>query len=52
MTSIYVGDHMLTKPQALREMYGRDIAMAIRLARNAGYAQALADVRKVLGLNQ
>ena len=51
MTSLHVGDHMMQKPNDLREMYGRDIAMAIRLGRDAGYAQAQADIKAALGLN-
>lgn len=48
ITSTFVGDHMLAKPEALRKMYGDDICTAIRLARDIGYNQALRAVRQVL----
>lgn len=50
MTSIHIGDHMLTKPEALREMVGKEICDAIRLARDAGYRQGIAAIRRVLEL--
>lgn len=50
MTSTTVGDHMLKNPDALRKMYANDLATAIRLGRDAGYAQAKAEIRRVLGV--
>lgn len=50
MTSTLVGEHMLARPDDLRRMYADDLATVIRLARDAGYAQALADVRGALGI--
>jgi hypothetical protein len=50
MTDTYVGDHMLAAPAALRQMYANDLAMAIRMARDAGYEQAKAEIRQVLGV--
>lgn len=50
MTSLYVGDHMLGKPEALRQMIGDTICFAIRAGRDAGYAQAKAEIRRTLGL--
>jgi hypothetical protein len=52
MTSTFVGDHMLAQPAALREMYGRDLAMVISKARDAGYAQAKAEIRAALGVDK
>lgn len=45
MTDVFIGDHLLHDPNALREMIARDLATAIRLARDAGYAQAKAELR-------
>lgn len=50
MTTTFVGDHMLEKPQALREMYAHDLALVISMARDAGYAQAQAEIRAALGI--
>ena len=52
MTSTYVGDHMMEKPELLREMYGHDLAAVIRFARDIGYRQAQADMRAALGLEK
>lgn len=52
MTSTFVGDHMLSKPEALRQMYANDLATVIRLARDAGYEQARAEIREVLGITR
>ena len=49
MTDEYIGDHMLAKPQELRELVGRSLAIAIEMARDIGYAQAMADVRGLIG---
>lgn len=49
MTDEFVGDHMLDKPEALRQMFANSLATAIRMARDAGYAQAMADVRNLIG---
>ena len=51
MTSTFVGDHMLGKPDDLRQMYARDLATAIRMGRDAGYEQAKAEIRRVLGVD-
>jgi hypothetical protein len=50
MTSTFVGDHMLAKPEDLRRMYADDLATAIRLARDAGYRQAKAELRTWLDI--
>jgi hypothetical protein len=52
MADSYLGDHMLTKPAALRKMYADDLVTAIRLARDAGYAQAQHDIRLALGISR
>jgi hypothetical protein len=49
MANTLVGDHMLSKPADLRRMYADDLATVIRLARDAGYSQAMADVRSLIG---
>jgi len=52
MTSWYIGDHMF-KPenqQHLREAVANVIATAIRMGRDAGYAQAKAEIREALGV--
>jgi hypothetical protein len=49
MDDLYIGDHMLENPQALREMIGRAMVHAIIRARDIGYAQAQADIRKAIG---
>lgn len=50
MTTAYLGDHMLAKPAELRRMYANDLATAIRMGRDAGYEQAKAEIRAVLGV--
>lgn len=50
MSSSYVGDHMLAKPEALRQMYANDLATAVRMGRDAGYAQAQEDMRRAMGI--
>lgn len=52
MTDTYVGDHMFAKPADLRRMYANDLASAIRMARDAGYAQAQAEIRAALGITR
>jgi hypothetical protein len=52
MTTMHVGDHMLAKPEALRKMIGEAITVAIRFGRDAGYAHAQADMRRVIGAAQ
>lgn len=49
MTDTYVGDHMFSKPDELRRMYANDLATAIRMARDVGYAQAMSDIRNLIG---
>ena len=51
MTDTFVGDHMLAKPADLRRMYAEALATAIRMGRDAGYQQAKAEIRRVLGVN-
>lgn len=50
MTSVLVGDHMFSNPEALRQMYASDLVTAIQLARDAGYEQARAEIREALGV--
>lgn len=50
MTNTFIGNHMLSMPDALRQMYADDIATAIRMGRDAGYAQAKAEIREALGI--
>jgi hypothetical protein len=50
MTTDFIGDHMMQKPHDLRQMYADSLAAAIRLGREAGYAQAQADIRAALGV--
>jgi hypothetical protein len=52
MSSLYVGDHMLSKPEALRQMIGDAICLAIRAGRDAGYHQAKAEIRAALGIER
>lgn len=52
MAETYLGDHLLGKPDLLRKKVSDDLATAVRLGRDAGYAQALADVRSLLRVNQ
>lgn len=49
MSSLYLGDHMLTRPEELRQMVGDAIAFAITAGRDAGYRQAQADIRQSMG---
>ena len=48
MTSMYVGDHMLVQPEALRQMIGNAVAFAVEAGCEAGYAQAQYDIRRAL----
>jgi hypothetical protein len=50
MDTMFIGDHMLSKPQALREMVGRALVHAVIRARDVGYRQAQADIRDALGI--
>ena len=50
ISSSYVGDHMLERPEALRQMIADSVANAIRAGREAGYAQAQRDIRLALGI--
>lgn len=52
MDDFSIGDHMLSKPQELREMIGRALVHAITRARDVGYRQAQADIRHALGVKQ
>ena len=52
MVDFFVGDHMLAKPDDLRQMIGDNIIAAILRARDAGYAQAKAEIRSALGIEQ
>lgn len=45
-----IGDHMLGKPEALRKTVAEGLANAVRLGRDAGYAQAMADIRHLIGV--
>lgn len=51
MTSMYIGDHMFEpdKREALRQMVADALATAIRMGRDAGYAQAQQTIRNALG---
>lgn len=49
MASTEIGDHLLAQPEVLRRRVADDLAFAIREARDAGYAQAMADVRQLIG---
>jgi hypothetical protein len=50
MTNAFVSDLMLAEPELLRKMYADDLATAIRMGRDAGYEQAKAEIRHVLGV--
>lgn len=50
MTDFSIGDHLMEKPELLRQMVADTVATAIRMARDVGYKQALADVRAALGV--
>lgn len=50
MTTTFIGNHMMEKPELLREMYARDLATVIQYARDAGYRQAQIDICRALGL--
>lgn len=52
MGDFFVGDHMLARPDDLRQMIGRELVSAIIMARDAGYAQAQAEIRDALGIKQ
>lgn len=52
MTEVYVGDHMLSRPDDLRRMIGDAVASAIRLGRDAGYNQAKREIRNALGIER
>lgn len=52
MVMTQIGDHLLDKPDVLKQMYADDIANAIRLGRDAGYQQALREVRDTLGIRE
>lgn len=52
MGYVFVGDHMLAKPDDLRKMIGDNIVAAILRARDAGYAQAKAEIRAALGIDR
>lgn len=51
MCSTYVGAHMF-EPQnhaLLRKMFADSLASAIRMARDVGYRQAMAELRELIG---
>jgi hypothetical protein len=50
MADTWLGEHVLSAPEFLRQKYADDLATAIRMGRDAGYAQALADIRHLLGI--
>jgi hypothetical protein len=52
VTTVYVGDHMLTADnhQQFMEMIGREISVAIQWGRDAGYRHAQHDMQAALGL--
>lgn len=52
MDTLYIGDHMFDKPEALREMVGRALVHAVTRARDVGYMQAQADIRDALGIKR
>jgi hypothetical protein len=52
MDTMYVGDHMLTKPEGLREMIGLALVHAVIRGREVGYRQAQADIREALGVKR
>lgn len=52
MADLYIGDHMLAKPNDLRKMVADALAFAVRAGRDAGYSQAQADIRQALGVNR
>jgi hypothetical protein len=52
MDTLFVGDHMLDKPEALREMIGRALVHVVIRARDVGYRQAQADIRDALGVKR
>lgn len=45
----YIDAHLLAKPDQLRKKVAEDLALAIRMARDAGYAHAMADIRRLIG---
>ena len=49
VTEVYIPDHMLSKPQELREYIGRTIAGVIIRARDIGHEQAKAELREWIG---
>lgn len=51
---LYIGDHMFEpeKRDDLRMMVGRALVLAIEKGRDAGYAQAQADIRGALGIDR
>ena len=50
---MYIGDHMFepTMRDDLRHMVGKALITAIESAREVGYRQAQADIRKALGVS-
>lgn len=52
MDTLFVGDHMLAKPEALRQMIGSALVHAVIRARDVGYRQAQADIRDALGVKR
>lgn len=49
MASTYYGDHLFKDPKHMRQKIAADIAATVRAARDAGYAQAMEDVRRLIG---
>lgn len=52
MADTYIGDHLFSQPQALREKIAQEMAYLVRAARDAGYAHAQYEIRRALGLTQ
>lgn len=52
VTNVYISNRMMNKPEALRGMIGNMIVFSIEAAREAGYAMAMADIRKLIGVKQ
>jgi hypothetical protein len=50
MADTYIGDNLLSRPQALREKIAWEMAYLVQAARDAGYAQAQYEIRQALGI--
>lgn len=50
ITSLLVSDHLLAKPDVLRNYIGDAICAALRQGRRAGYRQAQRDIRDSMGI--